>query len=685
MTRIVGLIALAVALMTVLLMAADRVLDGFHLGGWMAALVAATCMTVVISVAWPFIFAVARMFGPWLFPILIFVLSGVLVLGAIALSNWAGAYIRVADLGTAVWLAVWLSGGMAVLSAVFSLDGDAGYDRMVLSPLEHAYANVPKSSDPGVFFLEIDGLSEPILRQALDAGHMPNLKSWLDSGEYALTGWEPDFSSQTSASQAGILLGDNTGIPAFRWWDKPSNSLMVSSKMQTAHVLEQRLSTGDGLLVNGGGSRWNAFSGDAPDCLCTFSTMGEKGRELSNAYLAWFANPFTLIRSLTLTLIDVGRERWQAWKQAHDKVEPRVHRGWKYAFTRAGTTTLMQEASRFVVAADMMRGVPSGYVTFFGYDEVAHHSGIDRPDVWGVLRNLDRDFAWLREVGRKGARPYEIVVLSDHGQSMGATFLQRYGMTLADLVGQLMENNARVTAVLDSRAESDGYLNVAVEQALDDSSRTGRLLRRVLNRQTEGGELSLGKAADVAGPSSASAESDAVVLASGNLGVISFPKHPNRMTLEQLSAAYPGLVKGLSKHPGISFALVETDEQGPVAIGADGIHYLRDGHVDGADPLAKFGPTAAGHLLRESAFPNCPDILVVSMFDPETLEVAAFEELVGNHGGLGGWQQRPFVLHPARLQPGPEPIVGTAALHRTLKGWLREVQGAAPLAGAKAT
>jgi putative membrane protein len=198
----------------------------------------------------------------------------------------------------------------------------------------------------------------------------------------------------------------------------------------------------------------------------------------------------------------------------------------------------------------------------------------------------------------------------------------------------------------------------------------------------QNGDLAIGESPTVAGPKDATADSDAIVLASGNLGVISFPRHAHRLTLEEMAGAYPHLVKNLVAHPGISFALVDTEREGPVVIGKTGIHYLVDGRVEGDDPLAPFGPTAARHLLRESRFDNCPDIVVISQFDPETNDVAAFEELVGNHGGLGGWQQRPFVLHPAHFAAPTEPIVGTSELHDLLKSWVRSAQGAEPVAAA---
>ena len=46
---------------------------------------------------------------------------------------------------------------------------------------------------------------------------------------------------QTSASQAGILFGNNDDIPAFRWYDKATKSLFVSNRAADAEQLEQRL------------------------------------------------------------------------------------------------------------------------------------------------------------------------------------------------------------------------------------------------------------------------------------------------------------------------------------------------------------------------------------------------------------------------------------------------------------
>jgi hypothetical protein len=116
--------------------------------------------------------------------------------------------------------------------------------------------------------------------------------------------------------------------------------------------------------------------------------------------------------------------------------------------------------------------------------------------------------------------------------------------------------------------------------------------------------------------------------------------------------------------------MVETIDQGPLAIGKAGFYALRDDQVHGENPLEAYSPHVPGLLRRASSFRNCPDIMIVSTWWEETNEVAAFEELVGSHGGLGGDQTRPFVLSPVELEIGTLPIVGASAVHHIFKRWI---------------
>jgi hypothetical protein len=307
------------------------------------------------------------------------------------------------------------------------------------------------------------------------------------------------------------------------------------------------------------------------------------------------------------------------------------------------------------VVGDMLAGRPVIYTTFLAYDEVAHHSGIERPDALAVLARVDHQIARVAAAAGDAPRPYRLIVLSDHGQSQGATFVQRYETTLEELVRSACE----ASEVHSEVGEEDGaaaYMRASLtELARDDTvaaRAAGRAQRRMETTPDADGlpELS--------------------VMASGNLGLISFPREPGRVTMERLDQLYPRLLGELRAHPGIAFAMVRSQDGGAVALGANGTHFLNESRVEGEDPLAPFGPNAADHLRRTDAFPHCPDIMLNSTYWDQTGEVAAFEELVGSHGGLGGTQSHPFVLHPADLAWPDQPVVGAERVHRVLRGWL---------------
>jgi hypothetical protein len=95
--------------------------------------------------------------------------------------------------------------------------------------------------------------------------------------------------------------------------------------------------------------------------------------------------------------------------------------------------------------------------------------------------------------------------------------------------------------------------------------------------------------------------------------------------------------------------------------------------VEGEDPLAPFGPNAARHVKRTDGFPHCPDLVLNSTYWEETDEVAAFEEVVGSHGGMGGSQSFPFALVPADWEPPAAPVVGAEAMHARFRAWLADL------------
>jgi uncharacterized membrane protein YvlD (DUF360 family) len=537
-------------------------------------------------------------------------------------------------------------------------------------------ANTVKDTRPGLILLEIDGLSEPVMRRAIEAGHMPHIASWIESGKYTLVGWASGLPAQTSAMQAGILHGSHRDIPAFRWYDKNLKRLLVSGTPKDAAVMIKAVEDGGGLLRDNGFSLNNWAYGDARSVVLTMSTMSEAGQGLkvqANDMYTFFASADTLPVVLVGMVKDLILEYRQARYQRKHDVLPRVHRGGVYPLMRVATTVLLPTLSRYLVISKMFEGVSAAYTTFVNYDEVAHHAGVERPDALLVLEDLDKTMSWIAHAASRAGRPYEIVLLSDHGQSQGTTFKQRYGMGLDDLVKSLLQDAQHVVAAIGAGDTGVPSVNAFLTTAAQGDHLLARPVRAMLAPRTRDGFV------DMTGQTQAAEEvtenAQTVVCASGNLGLISFTELPGRVTLEQMNTAFPGFLEGLVAHEGVGFVLVRSEEKGGVVIGKQGIYCLDNDSWEGENPVTVFGPHAAEALKELDSYSNVPDVVVNSFCIPETGEVAAFEELVGSHGGLGGPQNRPFLLYPTHLQPeGLPELVGTTSIYKVLRGWLDKLQ-----------
>jgi hypothetical protein len=332
----------------------------------------------------------------------------------------------------------------------------------------------------------------------------------------------------------------------------------------------------------------------------------------------------------------------------------------------------MRDLNVATLLGDVVEGVPVVYSTFVGYDEVAHHSGIEQPDALAVLRQHDAELARLERAVEQAPRPYHLVVLSDHGQSQGRPFRQRYGVELEELVRDALARGD----VYAPPAPDEGLSSVggALTDARDEKTAGGRMLARATRDRLVDGGVVLGPNRDAAEKAKGEGEASdhtAVVLPSGGLGLISLPEREHRLSLDEIESMHPRLISTLVSHPGIGFVMVRADD-GAVVLGASGSRRLGDDQVNGEDPLRDFGPNAPDHLRRTDGFPHCPDILVNCIYDPEANEVAPFEEFMGSHGGLGGWQSRPFALVPSAWSEPAGPIVGVRAMHDTIRGWLAD-------------
>lgn len=602
-------------------------------------------ISIVNAVLWPILTKILLPFLTLTFGVGALILNGVLMevfapLFGMSINGWAIVLLPIAMAFTTT-----------LLSALLTIEDTSSYYRSVLRDAEKKRKPNIKHY-PGLIIVEIDGLAYDVLNEALDKGYMPTVKKLIDSKSHTLRMWETDLSSQTGASQAGILHGNNENITAFRWIEKENdNQMMQCSGPQKVKILEERISNGEGLLARNGASRSNLFSGDTDDVIFTLSKILNLKKLYNRAWFSVFSNPSNFARIVSLFLAEMILEIYSQIKHRVKNVQPRIRRGITYIPTRAGTNVFMREINTSTLIGDMMVGdIDVAYSTYLGYDEIAHHSGVRDEDAWFALKGMDKQIKRLIECNKYSPRDYEFVIQSDHGQTNGATFKQRYGESFEDFVKSLLPQDMKMYSKMSSNEDHFAEAYIPFSEQIDN-----------LKKENKKDDQKL-------------TDSEVIVLASGNLAMIYLTQWTHRLTYEEINSLFPELIASIIKNEYIGFILVKSKD-GDLAIGKDGIYNLDTDEITGENPLEHFGDNIARHLKRNSSFKHTPDILVNSFYDAENDEVCAFEELVGSHGGAGGSQTKPFILYPSDWEVSDDDIIGAESIYRILKENLEKLKG----------
>ncbi len=560
--------------------------------------------------------------------------------------------LEVSGWWTAFFGGLFLAFVNTILTTLLTIDDhDSFYENLIQRRAVRQAVKLEPDAGRGLVMLETDGLSYQRIQKAIADGYMPTLKQMMDEEGYRLSRIDCGIPPTTPACQAGILQGNNTNIPAFRWLDKKTGTILAGG--QAAAIVEPELSDGNGLL-RGGSSIGNMFSGDAAKSILTFSkikagTPEDKKQRARDMYLL-MRNPYFFVRVLVLYFADVFLEIWQGWQQRRKNVQPRLnrlHNG--YPFLRAATNVFLRDIGTYFTILDVIRGVPAMYTLYAGYDEVAHHSGPYTHDADLTLRQFDTQVARIKKViEEKAKRPYEILCLSDHGQSFGPTFKQRYGISILEFIQAQMPEGTGVTG---SGGGDDGTIGVSAMmdelQNMQDEKQGGRVGKATFHQAHRMIRTNLAKQDSFQETKPAN-----VTLAYGGNGAqVYFDLYPRKITLSELNTAYPGMVDNIVQHEGIGFVIAYEDDLTPVAFGKQGARNLKTGDLVGEDPLEPYGDMElrAWQLCRMAEFENAGDLILNSTLYPDGT-VAALEELIGNHGGLGGEQTDAYLFHPADME-----------------------------------
>ncbi|NTW45206.1 MAG: 30S ribosomal protein S21, partial [Anaerolineaceae bacterium] len=470
-----------------------------------------------------------------------------------------------------------------LVSEILALDENDSYHRLVISRFGKNNLNKNEPNSPGMLIIQIDGLSKTIFESAINKGIMPSLAFLYHQNMYRLEEWFSGLPSQTSSCQMGIIYGKNNDIPAFRWYEKENQKLIVSNHLNDTALIESRYGFDDSLLIGNASSIGNMFSGGAEKSAMTMSQL-PTGRQIatrSGLFYNFFLNPYNYLRTFFLLFLEIIREYYQKIFQVIKNRKPRISRSFIFAVERALAAVLLRELTTHIIIEDMFNGYQTIYATYVGYDVVAHKTGIDSSSTHSVLRTLDKQFERIINANKLTKRNYSIIFLSDHGQSQGSTFRQVYGLQLEDLIRQFISDNY---SIMDAGASEEikGYVNSLLQEALTPHRKVNQSARKIYRQlSTRKGTFTY---FDLP-PRITIKSTDLIICPSGNMALVYFSFNQERMSFEQISDMFPDLIANIVSHPGIGFVMVASEEHGTMLIHSNGINFLTKDQFEGSDIL----------------------------------------------------------------------------------------------------
>ncbi len=507
-------------------------------------------------------------------------------------------------------------------------------------------ARLAAGAASGFVGIQIDGLSAPHLQQALARGYLPHIGRLLRRG-YQVREYQASLPSTTPAAQAAIFYGEEGGIPAFRWFDKQSGQLFSCNDPDHVQIFREQLFAGRQGLLHGGSSYANILDGDAARSIFTVSSphpqtlFGRFGG--LRIVLLTLLHPLRLLRLAGATVLEYFVHRYDRRRYRQLRRGPQEG---LFPLIRIFCNVILRELQTFGVIADIYAGVPAIYTTYSGYDELAHHFG---PGSKPALKNLKYTDQRLGEIMRmlrySPGADYQLFILSDHGQTPGYPFRERFGATLGEAVSAFLRENQEA-AVAGGRIEFT-HLQLGYLQEELNARQTGwrhqvyRATRDFLQRRIH---------ALVPETLKVDAEGGVVITYSSSLAHLYFTGEPRRLLWPEMEETQALLLRFLSRHKGIGFGMAQ-GEGGAICF----FHHGRQVQVTPGVPpsaaalefLRPYGDPAAllPDLCRFAAGPTCGDLILFGAYDGR--EIACFDDQVGGHGSIGGEQLRPFLLLPA--------------------------------------
>lgn len=438
---------------------------------------------------------------------------------------------------------------------------------------------------------------------------MPNLKDRLDRGDLVASEYRCGLPSQTTVVVGGLLYGEM--LAGNQYYDKTAGRVVDTMGFEDADQVDEYLGrNGTGLLSGGGKAFVAPLQGGAEgkDSYFALSDIAavkeadggrgvalQTGRELAELSLELALHPLAAVRSGARFVAGMAGELRHRKKTGHSL---------STMVMDSAKKSLISDGAAYKMAREIRNGTPSLYVDFPHFDGYSHTWGPGEK-AFHSLKAVDRNLDVLLDAVEESDRPYNVVLVSDHGQVYSHSFAELYGTSLEGLAGRLAPGSDVLS--LDFGSGAHLYLK-------DQPGQLGR------------------------------------------------------------SALPPGLVRGLVEHEGIAFVLTREGNatfiegsRGSVKVTAEGTE------VTGDNPLAPFGNDVellARQMHGMASHPQAGDLIVMGDFHDNGMIDFSTRGFGGLHGGIGGGQDRPFLLFSPGAGLDPSTVEDAADLHHQLANLL---------------
>lgn len=528
----------------------------------------------------------------------------------------------------------------------------------------------------GFVVIQIDALAHEDLVRAVENGYAPRLRRLIERDGWELRRYPAGLPSATPAAQAAIFFGTKEDIPAFRFYEKTERRVIIGSKPADVQHIRDRLPESG--ILDGGSGYVNIYDGGADRAIFTLAAKEPQAflEKMGGGRVAllMLLHPIRMLRMAFDSVVEYLREEVvRFWGQMRGQY---TYYWWYLPFLHIGTNVVLRELQTLAVLLDIYTGVPAIYTTYNVYDEFAHHFGPGSRTAFSSVRALDRRIAHiLRMLRRAPGRPYDVYILSDHGQTPSVPYRVRYGETLGDTIVNAATHGVLVMAGTgDYSIEHQDVMDFLVQELEHVSEKSSLPARKA--------GLGLGRWMRqhynlfplVAETVRESDETQIVVTYSSSLAHVYWtqPEHPLSLDEIRSDPDRRALYYFLVAHGGIGCVITRVVDgahietlRGRALVMPDGSFEL----LSGVDPLRDYASSDIDRraIAQLAAMRNSGDLILFGAYDPELDSCICFDDQIGAHGAMGGRQSWPFLLTPRGLVPEDYTIDDPLDLHPLFK------------------